>query len=131
MATTIYDHLADTTYIWFCPSCGVQNHSTILYDIPAAMLEVYTHKIQMIPAPYLAAPVVIAHLSPVPQPRHLEVKPLPPHLSPHQYIPKKKKFRIFTMSCQSIHKKGKSIDVLVETTSPDTNDLFCKKSFSN
>ena len=100
-------------------SCGTQNHSTILYDIPAAMLEVYTHKIQMIPAPHLATPVVIAHLSPVPQPRHLEVKPLPPHLSPHRYIPKKTKFRIFTMSCQSIRKKGKNINVLIETTSPD------------
>ena len=124
MDTATYDHLADTSDPWLCPSCGAPNHSTILYDIPATIDDsigsIYSsdtddtcstpsHTSSLLSqsklnstASSLGSPT--AAISPKPTPVH---------------PPRKKRLRIVTISCQSIRKKGKNIDILVETTSPD------------
>ena len=121
MDTATYDHLADTSDPWLCPSCGTPNHSTILYDIPATTDDSIGSINSSDTDDTCSTP---SHTSSLHSQSKLNStasslgspsspKPTPVH------TPRKKRLRIVTMNCKSICKKGKNIDVLVETTSPD------------
>ncbi|MCG7876680.1 MAG: reverse transcriptase domain-containing protein [Candidatus Thiodiazotropha endolucinida] len=126
MSTEEFDQLANSSDSWYCPHCGNPNHSMVLYDIPASMADsvgsIYSSdEDATCSTPNLTHGHSLSDM-------HMDSSTFSlgspaaassPKPTPHISHNRQKHFRVVSVNFQSIRKKGRNIDVLVETVSPD------------
>ena len=125
-----YDQLAETSQPWFCPDCGTAHHSSVIYDIPVSDVSDQTSSHSSIssedaltsPQPSsfqqsCASSLFDSSINSIGSPG--ATSSLQPTRPSHATSQGKRSLRILVINFQSVRKKGKSIDILVETTCPD------------
>ena len=125
MLTAEYEQLAETSLPWYCPDWGTANHSSVLYFIPIldnSQHISYSSVSEDSVSP--STPSQSSHsfsnlsdtsLSSVGSPDAASS----PKISNTSKGKARRSLRILVTNFQSVCKKGKNIDVLVETTQPD------------
>ena len=124
MLTAEYDQLAETSQPWLCPECGTAHHSTVIYDIPVSdVSDQSSSQFSISSEEELSSPQLsrIQHssvsslndssINSIGSPGAAS-SPNPQKQSPKQ---RKRSLRILVINFQRIRKKGKNIDVLIET----------------
>ena len=127
MLTEEYETLAESSMPWYCPDCGTPNHSTVIYDIPVSdsshsSFSFSSFSSNLSPtSPETCDPSIHTFSSISDTSLHSVGSPgatSSPKPSATQ-ANNKKSLRILVINFQSVRKKGKNIDVLVESTHPD------------
>ena len=127
MLTAEYEQLAETSLPWYCPDCGTANHSSVLYDIPILdNIQHISYSSVSEDSVSPSTPSQSSHsfsnlsdtsLSSVGSP---DAAPSPKISNTSKMNGKaRRSLRTLVINFQSVRKKGKNIDVLVETTQPD------------
>ena len=125
MLTAEYNDLANTSTPWYCPDCGTPHQSDVIDEAPASDSSSVGSKYSSFSEGEPLSPDASSHNSTTAfSDTSIHSVDSPAAASSpkarNQYITTaRKSLRLLTINFQSIRKKGRNIDLLVETTKPD------------
>ena len=123
MLTVEYNDLANTS--WYCLNCGTPHQSDVIYEAPASDSSSVGSNYSSLSEGEPLSPDASTHNSTTAfSDTSIHSMGSPAAASSpkarNQYISTaRKSLRLLTINFQSIRKKGRNIDLLVETTKPD------------
>ena len=125
MLTAEYNDHANTSTLWYCPDCGTPHQSDVIYEAPASdSSSVGSNYSSLSEGEPLSTDASTQNATTAFSDTSIYSVGSPAAVySPiarNQYISTaRKSLRLLTINFQSIRKKGRNIDLLVETTKPD------------